>query len=296
MNRIGVYLFLALSWLLSKVPNFILYVIADIVYLFLNYIIRYRKSVVYRNLKNSFPEKSKKEINILANKFYHHLSDTFIENIALIKMSKSRILKFVKIEESDTVKELYEKNKSIIGVTGHYGNWEAFLVLPLISSHQVLGVYKPLNNKFFDKQFYKMREKFGAIPVTMNDSYKTVLEHNKNDKLTLLGLIADQRPPKKSSKYWTSFLNQDTPVFLGPEKIAKKLNASILFLYLEKIKRGKYHFKSELLFEDVSNCSDHEITETYLKFLENLIVQKPELYLWSHNRWKFKKEDFINQN
>ncbi len=289
MKQIGAYLFIALSWLLSKSPEFILYGLADFLYVVLYYIIGYRKKVVFKNLRNSFPEKSDKEINNIAKKFFHHLGDTFIENIALITMSKKRILKLVKIEEGDIAKELYKKNKNIIAVTGHYGNWEVFLALPLLSPHQVLGVYKPLNNRFFDKLFYNMREKFGAVPVTMHNSYKTVLEYKRNNKLILLGLIADQRPHKKEGNYWTTFLNQETNVFLGPEKFAKKLNAAVMFLYLEKVKRGKYIFKSSLLFEDTANCTDNEITDTYLRFLEKLIIDKPELYLWSHNRWKFKK-------
>ena len=222
MKQTGAYLFIALSWFLSKSPNFILYGLADFLYVVLYYIIGYRKKIVLKNLRNSFPEKSDKEINNIAKKFFHHLSDTFIENIALITMSKKRILKLVKIEEGDTAKELYKKNKSIIAITGHYGNWEVFLVLPLLSPHQVLGVYKPLNNKFFDKLLYKMREKFGAIPVTMHNSYKTVLEYKKNNKLILLGLIADQRPHKKEGNYWTTFLNQETNVFLALKNFPKK--------------------------------------------------------------------------
>ncbi|MCK5169110.1 MAG: lysophospholipid acyltransferase family protein, partial [Bacteroidales bacterium] len=234
MKQIGAYLFIASSWVLSKSPEFILYRFADFLYIILYYIVGYRKKVVFKNLRNSFPEKSDKEINNIAKRFFHHLSDTFIENIALITMSKKRILKLVTIENSDIAKELYKKNKNIIAVTGHYGNWEVFLVLPLLSPHQVLGVYKPLNNRFFDKLFYNMRAKFGAIPVTMHDTYKTVLKYKNNNKLTFLGLIADQRPQKQEGNYWTTFLNQETAVFLGPEKFAKKLNASVLFLYLEK--------------------------------------------------------------
>jgi len=290
VKNIGVYLFLVLSWLLSVAPEFILYGIANIVYFILYHLIGYRKQTVYENLRNSFPEKSNKEINQIAKKFFHHLSDLFVENCALITMSKKRILKLVTIEENDTIKELYKKNKSIIGVTGHYGNWETFMILPLISPHTVLGVYKPLNNKFFDKQFSKMRSKFGAIPVAMSDSYKTTLKYNKNNTLTFLGLIADQRPPKQGGHYWTTFLNQETAIFLGPEKIAKKLNSAVIFSYLQKIKRGKYIVKFELLFEDTDKCKEHEITDTYIRFLENLILEKPEYWLWSHKRWKHKRE------
>jgi KDO2-lipid IV(A) lauroyltransferase len=290
VKQIGAYIFIASSWLLSKSPEFILYRFADFLYIILYYIIGYRKKVVFKNLRNSFPDKSDKEISNIAKKFFHHLSDTFIENIAIITMSKKRILKLVKIEDEDIAKKLYKKNKNIIGVTGHYCNWETCLVLPLLSQHQVLGVYKPLNNRLFNKLFYNMRAKFGAIPVTMNDTYKTVLEYRKNNKLTFLGLIADQRPQKQAGNYWTSFLNQDTVVFLGPEKFAKKLNAAVIFVYLEKIKRGRYILKTKLLFEDVANCKDFEITETYLRFLEKMIIDKPEYWLWSHNRWKHKRK------
>jgi len=290
VKRIGVYLFIALSWLLGRAPHFILYGLADITYIVLFYIIRYRKRVVYKNLRNSFPEKSEKEIKLIQKKFFHHLSDVFVENVALIKMSQKRVLQMVKFEETDIPEKLYNNKKCIIGVTGHYSNWEIYLTLPKILRHLVLGVYKPLNNKFFDKQFYKMREKFDAIPVTMNDAYKTVLKYNRENTLTFLGLIADQRPPKTSSNYWTTFLNQETAIFMGPEKIAKKLTAAIVFSYSQRIKRGKYLIKTKLLFEDVSNCKEYEITETHVRFLEELIIKNPELWLWSHKRWKHKRD------
>lgn len=290
MKKVGVYLFLSLSWLLSKAPHFILYGIADFTYLFLFYILRYRKKVVYQNLKNAFPEKSESEIKSIRKKFFHHLSDIFIENIALIKMSKKRVLQMVEFEESDLPKMLYQEKKSIIGITGHYCNWELYLTIPeILKHHEILGVYKPLRNKFFDKQFYKMRAKFGATPVTMHDSYKTVLKSYKENKLPFLGLVADQRPPKISGNYWTTFLNQETAVFLGPEKIAKKLNAAIVFSYSEKVKRGKYIIKFELLFKDSAKCAEHEITEAHVRFLEQLIKEDPAYWLWSHKRWKHKR-------
>jgi len=288
VERIGTYLTLVLSYFFNLLPKFILYRFADVFYLILFYVVRYRRKIVYKNLKNSFPKKSEKEINAIAKKFYHHLSDTFTENCALLTMSQKRVQKFIQIEDSELFRDQYDKHKDIIGITGHYGNWEMFLILPLLSKHEVLGVYKPLNNKHFDRAFYKMRTKFGARPVTMHDTYKTVLQHKQENKLTLLGLIADQRPHKKAGNYWTTFMNQDTAVYLGPEKFAKKLNASVVFLYLKKIKRGKYIFKSKLLFDESKNVEEHKITETHLRLLENMIKERPELWLWSHNRWKHK--------
>lgn len=289
MERIGTYLILLLSRFFNLIPKFILYRFADIFYIILFYLARYRKKVVYKNLRNSFPEKSDKEINRIAKKFYQHLSDTFTENCALLTMSKERVKKFIEIGDYGLLDDLYNKQKDVIGITGHYSNWEMFLVLPLISKHSVLGVYKPLNNKHFDKAFYKMRQKFGATPVKMHDTYKAVLQQKQNKQLTLLGLIADQRPQKKAGSYWTNFLNQDTAIYLGPEKFAKKLNASIVFLYLEKVKRGKYILRSKLLFEDPKDIEDHKITENHVRFLETMIKERPELWLWSHNRWKHKR-------
>lgn len=291
MKRVEYFLFQLLSWLLSRLPNFILYAIADIVYLFIYYIVGYRKNVVFKNLKNSFPEKSDNELKQIAIKFYHHLSDIFIENIALIKMKPERVEKMVDYEScKNIITDQYNKNKHVIIVTAHYNNWEFYLTLPILSQHKVLGIYKPLNDSFYDKLFFKMREKFGAFPITMSDAFRTVLQLFKDKELMLVGLIADQRPPKSSSNYWTNFLNQETAIFLGPEKIAKKINATLIFTYLEKVKRGKYKMICSSLFDDLSNYSEYEITELYVRFVEQLIIEKPEYWLWSHNRWKRKRK------
>jgi Kdo2-lipid IVA lauroyltransferase/acyltransferase len=290
VKRIGAYLFQAISWLLSRAPRFILYGIADIIFVSLYYIIGYRKKVVYKNLKKSFPEKSNKEIKSIRKKFFHHLSDIFVENIALIKMKPERIRKMVEFENHELIENLYKKGKSIVGITAHYGNWEIFITLPFFSPHTTLCVYKPLNNKYFDYEFYKMRAKLGEVPVTMKDAYRTVLKYNNNNKLTILGLIADQRPPLNSGNYWTTFLNQETPVFLGPEKIAQKLNAAVVYTHVDKIKRGKYLLIPTLLFDEPKNCKEYEITETHLRLLEKYIKEKPEYWLWSHKRWKHKRE------
>ncbi|OFX27467.1 MAG: hypothetical protein A2041_07740 [Bacteroidetes bacterium GWA2_31_9b] len=291
MKRVEYFLFQLLSWLLSRLPNFILYTIADIVFIFFYYIVGYRKNVVFKNLRNSFPEKSDKEIKQIAIKFYHHLSDIFIENIALIKMKPERVEKMVDYESCENIiTDQYNKNKHVIIVTAHYNNWEFYLTLPILSQHKVLGIYKPLNDSFYDKQFFKMRQKFGAFPITMSDAFRTVLQLFKDKELMLVGLIADQRPPKESSNYWTNFLNQETAIFLGPEKIAKKINATLIFTYLEKVKRGKYKMICSSQLDDLSKYSEYEITELYVRFVEKLIIEKPEYWLWSHNRWKRKRK------
>ena len=135
-----------------------------------------------------------------------------------------------------------------------------------------------------------MRQRFGEMPVSMNDTFKTILKFHREKKLSILGLIADQRPPQGSGNYWTKFLNQETAVFMGPEKIARKLNSAVIYTHIDKVKRGLYSVEFTLLYENPADCNEFEITETHVRMLEEKIKQKPELWLWSHKRWKYKRE------
>ncbi|MDA3954958.1 MAG: lysophospholipid acyltransferase family protein [Bacteroidales bacterium] len=291
MKKIGHFLFSSASYCFAILPDFILFGIADIIYFIIYYIINYRKKIVCKNLKKSFPEKSDIELQLISKKFYRQLGDTIIENIALFKMTKKRILQKVEFEETDIFEKLYKKNKNIVGVSAHLYNWELMLAIPKVIPHKVLGIYKPLNNNFVNEQINKMRSKFGATPVSMEESYKVILKNYKAQKLTFIGLIADQRPQKANISHWTTLLNQEAPFYNGPDKIAKKINAAVVFLYIERIKRGRYIIKFEQLFEDVSNCKEHEITEKYVKVLEKKIIENPAYWLWSHKRWKHDKND-----
>lgn len=290
MKSVGAFFYVGFSWLLAHSPKFIFYGIADFVYFILYRILKYRKKVVITNLKNSFPEKTDAEINTIAKKFYHHLGDIFIENIAIIRMSKKRFLKMVEFKNIELFDYLYKKNKSIVGIIGHYANWEVLTVLALFTPYQILSVYKPLSNKFFDEEFYNMRKRFGEVPVSMHDTFRTVLKYHREKKLSVLGLVSDQRPSRRISNHWTQFLNQDTAVFLGPEKIAKKFNSAVIYTHIDKIKRGKYLVEFTPLFENPKDCKEFEITEAHVKILEEKIIQKPELWLWSHRRWKHPRK------
>lgn len=290
MKSVGAFFYIILSWLLAHSPRFIFYGIADFIYFILYRILKYRKKVVLDNLRNSFPEKSDDEIKDIAKKFYHHLSDIFIENIAITRMSKKRFLSMVSIKNISLLEYLYYKNKSAVGIIGHYANWEVLTVVGLFTDYKILSVYKPLSNKFFDKEFYNMRKRFGEVPVSMQDTFRVVLKYHREKKLSILGLISDQRPQKPSGNYWTHFLNQEACVFLGPEKIAKKFNSAVFFTHIDKAKRGKYTIEFELLFEDPSECKEYEITEAHVRILENKIKEKPEYWLWSHKRWKHKRD------
>lgn len=291
MKKIFFYIFYIFSWLLSILPLKIQYFIADFLYIILYYIIAYRKKVVYINLKNSFPEKSDKEIKSIAKKFYKHLADLFIENISFHFFSEKDILKRVKFTNIEILNNYYKQNKSVVAVLGHYGNWELYCGMPLITKHLNIGVYKKLSNKSFDDLFKKTRKKFGAEAVEMHNTFRTIIKYAKEGKLTFTGLISDQTPTKSEIHYWTKFLNQDTPIFLGVEKIAKKTNQPVVFMDMKKIKRGYYQVEIIKLFENPQETKEYEITEKHVRLLERIIKNKPEYWLWSHRRWKHKKPE-----
>lgn len=277
--------------ILAILPKPILYLFSDIVYLIVLHLLRYRKKTVIKNLKKSFPDKTRKEFKLLTRKFYRHLSDLTIENAALIKMSKKKINSFVHYKNPDFFKEFYEQKRNIIMVFGHYGNWEFTSTLPLHTEYLYVPVYKTVKNEYFNDSFLKMRSIFGCVPIKMEETLKRTLQYYKAKEPIILGLIADQRPLRKNIQYWTKFLNQDTPVFMGPEKIGKKIDAAIIFVDISKEKRGLYNVEFSTLCESSAQTKEHEITELFIRKLEKQILEKPEFWLWSHDRWKHKKLD-----
>jgi KDO2-lipid IV(A) lauroyltransferase len=194
------------------------------------------------------------------------------------------------------LEEIYKKGKSVIGVVGHYGNWEYLIGLQLHTKFQVLGLYKPLHNEFFDKFLFDIRKQFGMIPVPVKKTLKTLFDFQNKKQQTLIIIVGDQTPPKKEVQYWTKFLNQDTAVYLGIEKIAKKMDQVVVYIHINKTKRGHYEVSFEELFKEAINTKEYEVSEKHVRVLEKSIKQNPEYWLWSHKRWKHKKEDFVKKD
>ncbi len=262
-------------------------------YAVLYYGLGYRKDVVKQNLKNSFPEKSEAEINVICKKFYHHLCDLFLETFKTLTISKKEMLKhccFSKEAEALFARMADEK-KSIVLVMGHLGNWEwAGNSFSLVCKQQLYVIYHPLSNKRFDGLIYRMRTRFGTKLIPMKETFRDMLKNR--DEVNATAFIADQTPSPQNA-YWTTFLNQDTPVFKGTEIIAKKINYPVVYATVKKIKRGYYEIFAELLEEHSGATKDGEISEKHTKKLEQDIIIQPETWLWSHRRWKHKK---VNAN
>ena len=271
----------------SKLPFRVLYIVSDFMYYVFYYVIPYRKRLVYKNLKASFPEKSPSEIRVIAKRFYRHLSDIMVETLKLHSISEKELSERLNVPEIDDIKENYKKGIQFIAATGHYGNWEWFAATPLLLPYAVTTLYKPLHSKFMDSFLAHTRSRFGVDIVPANEAVRDVSARIKSGKLTMMGFIADQSPKRSMIQYRTTFLNQDTPVFLGIEKIATKYSIGVAFAWLEKKARGYYDVRVKFLTEDASTLTGHEVTDLYLKSIEEVIREKPEYWLWTHKRWKY---------
>lgn len=290
MKKIGFYIVVTLMWLVSLLPMRVLYIISDGLYYLLYYVINYRKKVVISNLKNSFPEKSSKEIEQITKRFYRHLCDIAVETIALMTISAKAFNKRVTYKNLDDIERFYQQGRPVIASMGHYGNWEWGTNFPMHTSYKALITYKSLDNKNFDNLFKQMRSRFGFVPITMKETTRKMVQHVRNGDKVLLVLIADQTPAFIEVQHYTTFLGQDTPVFMGPEKIAKAFNAPMVFINMLKVKRGHYEVTFTTLCENTQDTKPFELTDMQLRILEEKIREKPEYWLWSHRRWKYKRE------
>ena len=292
MKFILFYLSYGLLWLISLLPLRLLFFINDIFFPVLYYLIPYRKGIVLKNLRNSFPEWDEKQIQKTAKLFYHYFFDMLIESNAGSFMGKKNIARRYIIKNPELCNELYERGKSISLVMSHYGNWEWSAFTSLYIKHQVLAIYKPLNNQLVDKLFKKSRERFGVIAVPMEKILRVLVDFESKHIPTLTFFLSDQRPLINIIKYWFRFMNQETPVVIGAEKISKKMDMAVVYFKVMRIKRGYYEAEYVLLFEDAKRTAPYEITKRYHEVLEETIRERPEFWLWTHNRWKHKKSDF----
>lgn len=286
MQAIGFYLTYPILWLLSQLPLNVLYFIADILYVFIR-IGSYRKKVITDNLKYSFPHLSAKEIDQIRNNFYRHFSDLMLETIKVQSMSEKEMRKRVVFKNLDQIHKHYAKDKDVIAVLGHYGNWEWITSFSLHIEALACDVYHRLKNPHFDRHMLRVRSKWGNANFEMKASVREIVKLRQKNQRFVLGLIADQSPSKAKIQYRRPFLNQNTPVILGPEKMAKLTDSPVVFFHMNKIKRGHYEVNIIPISETAKKSAKYEITDKHIDTLEQIIKERPELWLWSHKRWKY---------
>lgn len=291
MKIIGFYIGFAFIWLFTLLPMRVLYLISDLFYLIVYYIIGYRRKVVKDNLRHAFPEKSEVETDELSKRFFRHFCDIMVETAKTIHLSQDEIQRRVKYINPEILYPYFEKGQSIVLVSGHYGNWEWMSNTPAVLKHHALAIYKPLRNEKFNKLVLKMRNRYSSRVqlVPMNEVFRVIIQYLQQKQVILTWFLADQSPPR-NYPFRISFLNREVPFFNGFEKVARKFGHPVFYAQINKKSRGYYQVEFELLCDDPSSTVENEITRKVVEVIENTIRQQPEYWLWSHRRWKHAKE------
>ncbi len=281
------YTFYPLLWIISWLPFWALYRISDLIFLFVS-TFGYRRKTITSNLKKAFPEKDDNFIRKTRIKFYRHFCDLIVETIGLLNVKPERIVKRIEIVDLHLLNDAISRNKDIVVVIGHYGNWEWVPSINLMVNAAGCSVYRPLKNPFFDKFMVSLRSLFNTTNFPLKSTVKEIVKMKRDDKRFILGLISDQSPSKYELQFWTTFLTQRTPVILGPEKMSKLADAELFFWDMDKTARGKYSIKVVPYPGDIKTDPEFAPTKWHVKKLEEQIYRKPELWLWSHKRWKYQ--------
>ena len=293
MQRIG----LEALWLGARVfaamPYwFKYYVVENLIFVLLRYCLRYRMKVVKTNLRNSFPEKDERELAVIRRRFYRTLAEIFVDTINLAGLTPEKGRSLL------TVKGLEEQKERVggrdwIAMTAHFGCWEYCSFWGLYDPTQiVVAVYHPLRSRIVEAFYQRLRNGDYATTVAMKESLRFYLRNRAGGiggRNLVMGLIADQNPPRRPDSRWFRFLNQDTIFFDGGEKLALRCQLPVYFVKMERLRRGRYEMSFELIYDGKEEGAEYEITQRYVRMLEAEIRRRPELWMWSHRRWKHKR-------
>jgi KDO2-lipid IV(A) lauroyltransferase len=286
MNKLFKSIVVRLIFVVAKFPLWVLYVFADILFFLMFYVVRYRRKVVYDNLKGSFPEKQEKEIRSITKMFYRHFCDLIIESVKNIGDSRKLVIKRMHFKNPELLDEIYQNGKSIILYTGHYGNWEWFTVLPALFKFKAIALYQPFSDSITDNLMKRSRERYGLQAIPSTHAYKALKKYSDENIQTITLVLGDQSPPANGSMVWLPFLNRETAFIVGAGKIARKLDQVVVFPHFRKISRGNYEIEMIRLDPEADAKSDNPYIRGYAKQLEKSIQADPSLWLWSHRRWK----------
>lgn len=277
------------SWL----PHVVRYdILGGMIFVLFRYLLHYRRSVIMDNLRSSFPDRREKELAGICHEFYRTLADIIIDTMSMAAMSDEECRRRAVFPGGDSVVD-QTRGRGFVCLMAHFGCWEYCEFWGLRHPEQtVVSVYHPLENPVFEKLLRRLRRRTGAVTVPKEELMRFYLHHRYTGYEgtdMVLGLISDQNPHVYSGSHWFRFLNHDTVFYEGGAKIAVKYGLPVYFLAQERISRGRYSFRLERIYDGEENVSEVEITERYVRKLELLICTHPELWLWSHRRWKHRK-------
>ena len=289
MKYFGYLFFRFFVLFFSILPFRIIYLLADFAFFLLYKVFKYRRELVRQNLNNSFPDKSKQEIDEIELNFYHNLADISIESIKGMSLSEKQLKHRYKVINPEVLQKIYDRGVSVIGVGSHYANWEwGVLSFSLQFPHKCYGLYKPIKNKYIDKYLKKGRAQTGMYLYPMKETRQ--LFEEEQDRPRIYIMVADQSPTKIKKAHWVNFLNQDTACLPGVDFYTRNNNLPVIYGNVQRIKRGFYEVSIDLLITEDEKIEEGDVTRLIMNHLEEIIRKKPEDWLWSHRRWKHRKQ------
>lgn len=283
-----------LWYALSVLPMWVHYLLSDLLCVIIYRLVGYRIKVVRKNLRESFPEKSEQELRRVECQFYHWFCDYLAETVKLSTISRQQMRRRMVFKGTEQVDALLEQGRSCAIYLGHYCNWEWVTSLPLwVSPKGQCGqIYHPLENKWFDRMSLRFRQRLGAVCIPMAETLRRLLQYREEGQPVVIGYISDQVPFWNNIHHWCQFLNHDTPVLTGTERLARKTGHAVFYLDIQRVKRGYYEATFKLITLEPKTMGEYEITDAYFRMLEASIRRAPQYWLWSHNRWKRTREEF----
>jgi len=295
MKNISSNLLYGILRIFAFLPLPLLFFFSDVfLYPIVYYVVGYRLKVVRANLKNSFPDKTNLELRKIEREFYHHFCDTFEETVRVLGMSEREARKRMVFTNPTLLTDFAKQGQGVLLVLGHYGNWEylPFLFLDMLESGNQVGysIYRPLKSAAFNHLYIKIRTHFGGPVITKTEAYRAIIRLRREGKAGVFGLVSDQSPSKSNLHYWTNFLNQETAILTGPERMAKQTGFAVVFVDVEKTSRGHYQATYNLITDNPKDTAENEITEKYARLMEKTILREPSYWLWTHKRWKHKRQ------
>lgn len=282
------YLLLILLYPLALMPLRVLYVLSDACYLLLYHVLGYRKAVVRSNLKHAFPEKTPAELLRIERRFYHSFCDQWIETLKLLTISRAELERRM-TGNWEVLQNLGARGINVYMLTGHIFNWEWLCVAGQYhcANQQYAGVYLPVENKAFDRLMKRLRSSSGTMLISMK-AKKTAFQALQQRRF-ILGLMADQNPSHLPAAVWLPFLHREAPFFRGPELMARKGKAAVVFAGIRKVKRGHYAVHLHSYCDDASTTAPGDVMRDYVRFMEDQVRTQPENWMWTHKRWKHTK-------
>lgn len=286
----------ALFYALSLLPFRALYAFSDFLYIIIYRLVGYRKKVVRKNISTSFPEKSGVELLDIEHRFYHWFCDYFVETIKLLSITPSEMRRHIDFRNIEELEQCYDNGQSCAAILGHYCNWEWLSATGIAYTRHYEAVsgliYHPLYSDVFNRLFISLRSHLGGVCIPKHEILRYLLKYKKENRPSLFGYISDQVPKWENIHLWLDFLNHDTPVFTGGERIMQKMNNAVFYVDMERTSRGHYTCTFRLITKAPGDLPKYEITRTFFKMLEQSVRRDPSCYLWTHNRWKRTHDEY----